>query len=201
MSKKGGAWEREIADLLSDWWVGKPAVNRVFWRTSNSGGTSTVRSRKGKTMVSHAGDLTAVDPIGEPLIKFITLELKRGYSSTSLFDVIDVDKGRKNGWAEPQVEGFIQQAVTAAKNAGTPHWLLMVKRDKRVPAVFFSGKLSDALGGVGNNCWPGAVFYWKLKRDDTAVEVYCTTLSWFLSEVTPKMVKAAYQKWRSKNNG
>jgi hypothetical protein len=128
-------------------------------------------------MVSHAGDLTAVDPIGEPLIKFITLELKRGYSSTSLFDVIDVDKGRKNGWAEPQVEGFIQQAVTAAKNAGTPHWLLMVKRDKRVPAVFFSGKLSDALGGVGNNCWPGAVFYWKMKKDDSPTEVYCTTLS------------------------
>jgi hypothetical protein len=45
------------------------------------------------------------------------------------------------------------------------------------------------------------VFYWKLKKDESPTEVYCTTLSWFFSEVTPKMVKAAYQKWRSKNNG
>lgn len=201
MSKKGGAWEREIADLLSDWWLGRPAVNRVFWRTSNSGGTATVRTRKGKGMKSHAGDLTAVDPVGESFIKFITPELKRGYSTTSLFDVIDVDRSRKSGWGEPQVEGFINQAVAAARNAGTPHWLLLVKRDKRVPVVFFSGKLSDALGGVGNNCWPGAVFYWKLKKDDSPIEVYCTTLSWFLSEVTPKMVRAAYQKHRSKKNG
>lgn len=72
--RKGAAFEREVCSLLSRWVSG--TADDIFWRSSLSGGRATVRSRKGKTVSTQFGDISAVDPRGTPFLEVFYVELK-----------------------------------------------------------------------------------------------------------------------------
>ncbi len=129
---KGSQFERDIARQLSLWWTdGKD--DAVFWRTSQSGGRATQRGKKGQHTFGHYGDISAVNPIGQPLVQFFTIELKRGRSHGCPNDLFDCRPSTK----PKPFEQALLQAMDAARRAGTPHWLLISRRDGRQSMAYF----------------------------------------------------------------
>jgi len=122
---KGSAYERELAKEFSLWWSDNRRDD-LFWRSSQSGGRATQRAKSGKTTVNACGDLSAQDAEGQKLLDLFTIEIKRGYNTYTVSDIIE---GGKNG-----MNLFVAQAAKAASLAGTPYWLLIHKRDRR-PAI------------------------------------------------------------------
>jgi hypothetical protein len=131
-SSKGGSFERQFCYRLSEWWTGD-ADSCVFWRTSQSGGRATVRSRKGKRTSGHHGDICATDPCAEPFFKLFCLELKRGYSRCSIQDLLD----RPKRAAKQEYEKWVEQAELSRKGSGARYWLIVLRRDKREALVMF----------------------------------------------------------------
>lgn len=128
--RKGSAFEREISKKLSLWWTdGKR--DDVFWRSQTSGARATQRNKKGQKTFGQEGDIQAVDPIGQPLIDVCTIELKTGYSTTTIQDMIDSVPGRVS-----QFEKFVQQAIRECQHSDSYSWMLIFKRNQRQPMVF-----------------------------------------------------------------
>lgn len=155
---KGGSFERWFCDQLSEWWTGAKD-DSVFWRTSNSGGRATVRGRKGKKTQGHAGDVGATHPEGEPLMRFVTFELKRGYSNRSPFDLLDRNPAvyNKQVW-----EDWINQARAAHQRAGSEYWMIVQKRDKREPFCVFPRRMWKVLLTDDNDYRPPLFAFVKL---------------------------------------
>ncbi|RJQ26098.1 hypothetical protein C4577_04150 [Candidatus Parcubacteria bacterium] len=141
---KGGAYERELCKIISLWWSNNEHDD-LFWRTSGSGGRATVRGRKGKTTRNHCGDICNTDAIGEPLIKTITFESKRGYSRDTIADLMDCPKNS----ALQTYEDWFEQAETSRKNSGSYAWLIIARRDRREPLVYMPSYLWTALREAG----------------------------------------------------
>lgn len=123
---KGSQFERDFSRSLSQWWTGGERDD-IFWRSQNSGGRATIRSRAGKKTSGQYGDIAATDPTGEVLLRVMTFELKRGYNSASAGNDFDSITGKK---ASPFTQ-FVIQAENAAKRAGTLYWALLTRRDRR----------------------------------------------------------------------
>jgi len=141
---KGPDFEREIPKELSLWWTNGERDD-VFWRVKGSGSRAKSRLRKhGKTTYGQHGDIKAEDPIGVPLLKVVTLELKRGYKKWSFLDVLDrppMRKGQKNRTLQP-FEEFMEQVQEDCEAYGTCPCLIC-KRDKRqkfvvIPLMLFA---------------------------------------------------------------
>ena len=128
---KGSAYERTLAKELSLWWS-SGTRDDLFWRSSQSGGRATQRAKKGKTTANACGDLCAQDAEGQRLLNYFTIEIKRGYNSYSLHDILEESKGGMNA--------FIAQSAKAASLAGTPYWLLVHKRDRK-PAIYVTNHI------------------------------------------------------------
>lgn len=134
---KGGSFEREMCKKLSLWWT-KGERDDVFWRSASSGGMATIRSRKGSSTFGQHGDVQATDPMGQPLIDLVAIELKRGYSSATLHDLLD--KKRRNCiW-----DKHLEQAKRSAQDSSSLTWLIIAKRDRResivvLPAILWKG--------------------------------------------------------------
>ena len=176
---KGAAYERQTAEKLSEWWTQDEYEPRtdVFWRTAGSGARATVRGRKGKTTKNHCGDILASDPIGQPFLDWCVLELKRGYSSSTIFDILD----KSEGAAVQTFEKWILQAEESAENARSIGWLIICKRDRRETMIFFPDRVYDVRLFEE---WPVAHFN---ILDDT---IFCMTFDDFLENVTPNAIKA-----------
>jgi len=123
---KGSNFERDICKQLSLWWTNQERDD-VFWRTAGSGAMAKVRSKVQQQTFGQYGDIQATDPIGQPLIDLCSIELKRGYSKGSLMDMLD----KKDHMKHQPMEEFILQAMGDAKNAGSPFWLVITRRDSR----------------------------------------------------------------------
>lgn len=130
-ANKGGQYERAVCKQLSLWWT-HGERDDVFWRSSQSGGRATTRAKRGLRTHGSYGDIAAVDPIGEPLIKFATIELKRGHTHGSAGDLLDVRATRK----QRPFEAAINQAISSAQQAGSIGWMLIVRRDQRVAMLY-----------------------------------------------------------------
>lgn len=138
---KGGQFEREICTALSLWWT-KGARDDVFWRSSASGARATFRRRRSnKTTFGQSGDVAAIDPIGSPLLQLFTIEIKRGYNSETIADLID----RKPKAAQQKWEEWIQQAWEAHKCERSHAWMIINRRDQRDPIVAISREISRLL--------------------------------------------------------
>lgn len=138
MSRKGPQFEREFSRRLSLWWSGGEEDD-LFWRTQASGGRATVRHRLGRRTAGHYGDVCAVDGRGEPLTDLVTIELKRGrHHNATVHDLLDRGPAQRR---PPAYGQFFAQARAAAKRAGTPYWMLIHCRDRRVPFCFYPGAL------------------------------------------------------------
>ena len=135
MAGKGSQFEREICKTLSRWWTQDIENPRddVFWRTSQSGGRATERMKKGKTTAYSYGDVTMVDPIGQPFIDSCLLELKRGYSKDiSVLDFVDRGKGK------PLLLKWWDKATKEKHKAGRKYVLIILRRNARMPCVLIS---------------------------------------------------------------
>jgi len=130
-NRKGSSFEREICKKLSEWWSdaveGTPRDD-LFWRASQSGGRATQRAKSGKRTAGSYGDIAAVDPVGAPLLKVFTLELKRGRSHGDIGDMLDIPL---TGYKKRPFEKTLEQAVGSHKLAGSMSWLLISQRDRR----------------------------------------------------------------------
>lgn len=136
-SKKGSQFERDVCKRLSIWWskgLGLPESDAIFWRSSQSGGRATQRAKSGKATFGSYGDIAAVDPIGAPLLRQFTIELKCGKSHGHPGDMNDLPL--KNIKAHP-FSKTLKQAMDAAKLAGSETWLLICKRNHRNAMVYF----------------------------------------------------------------
>lgn len=122
--KKGSAFEREFARKLSLWWS-EGKADDWFWRLGGSGGRATNRAKSGRNTANGYGDIAAQCPEAQKLLNIVTFELKRGYSSTTIQDLLDKPKGPN------QMRDFIEQAKRSASLAGTPFWILVFRRDLR----------------------------------------------------------------------
>jgi len=185
-SSKGSAFEREICKELSLWWTNGKSDD-VFWRTAGSGARATTRRKSGKKTFGQAGDIQATDPIGQPLIDLCNIELKRGYSKSNLFELVDAPKGRK----PCMYEQFIMQAMEDAEKAGVPYWILIVKRDRRVPIIIMPYRLLRDLrisSAVINSIIP----FFRIKyrgKSNTSHKLVGMQLSSFLEKVHSSNIK------------
>ena len=178
-SKKGSSFEREICKKLSLWWT-EGERDDVFWRTAGSGAMAKVRSKSRKTTFGQYGDIQATDPIGQPLINLCSIELKRGYSKTTFADIIDKPEKAK----PQQYELFIEQASTDAKNAKSPYWLLITKRDRREALVTMPWNLYRNFKPLFKNLKRNSC---KLYYGDCLV--FIVTLEDFLSKIHPNDIR------------
>ena len=138
--KKGTPFEREICKELSSWWTGGKRDD-VFWRSATSGARATVRFRKGKRTAGGCGDICALDPIGEPLLDVMTIEVKRGYSRFTIFDLID----RSPSVGPQRWEQWIEQAERESQENGSFAWAIIFKRDFRQAMICLPYRLAREL--------------------------------------------------------
>jgi len=147
-SSKGSGYERELCGELSLWWT-HGARDDIFWRSSGSGARAKVRGRRGADTHGQHGDISATDPIGQPLIDMFTIEIKRGYSEHTIQDILDrlVTGGRQT------YEDFLQQTIESSEQAGSYAWLMITRRDRRRAMVWFPMHVFATLRSVG--AFPG----------------------------------------------
>lgn len=135
---KGSNFEREICKQLSLWWSGGE-TDDIFWRTAGSGARAKTRSKVGKKTFGQYGDVQATDPVGQPLIDLCSIEIKRGYSKSTIADLIE----KPANAAKQEYEKFFEQAEQDAKNGGMPYWMVIVKRDRKDIMVYIPYELYE----------------------------------------------------------
>lgn len=135
---KGNSFERKISQDLSNWFS-KGTNSDLFWRSMNSGGRATTRNKTDKKMKLHCGDIAAIDPAGESLLKVITIECKKGYNSSTFADLMDNPEGNS------KYKEWIEKAEKEHKEAGSFSWILIHKRDRRIPIVIMPSELDSAM--------------------------------------------------------
>lgn len=178
-SAKGSRFERRICNQLSLWWSeGKD--DSLFWRTSNSGGRATTRAKKSKDTANAHGDIAATDPSSQPLIDFITLELKRGYNKFTIQDLLDKPAGAK----EQKHEEWFRKAIQSSKLSKSSHWMVIVQRDRREALAFFSWSLAQELH---LSC--DTPLKLQVKVGIIKVVIVCIPLKEFLSNVKPEQIR------------
>lgn len=182
MSKayKGGDYEREICKTLSLWWT-EGERDDVFWRSSQSGGRATQRAKQGLRTHGSYGDIAAVDPIGEPLLKFVTLELKRGSSHSTPYDTFDTGPTKS---IRP-FELALNQAYDSHSQAGSMGWAIIARRDSRKSIIYLQWELMKLLG---RKIAPSVIFDIYVNRVDDftqRMKFIAIGLDQFLKEVPP----------------
>ncbi len=133
---KGQDFERQMARKLSLWWSDGKSDD-LFWRSSMSGGRATVRAKSGKSTANSCGDLMAMTAEGQSLLDITAFELKKGYQTYSIQDLIDKPNKKGGFW------DFVEQASRDASLAGCPHWTVIHKRDRREPVYVTNLPISD----------------------------------------------------------
>jgi hypothetical protein len=134
--RKGSAFEREFCKELSLWWS-ENKRDDLFWRTAGSGARATRRIRQSKVgTFGQYGDVQATDPAGQPLLDLFTIELKKGYNTLSVQDLLDRTIKQRQSTTY-SMEKMIKQAMESALSAGTPAWMLVWKRDRREAVLLF----------------------------------------------------------------
>lgn len=189
-ARKGSIFERWVATQLSLWWT-EGASDQVFWRTSNSGGRATTRNKAGKQANLHCGDLCALDAIGQPLLDLLTIEIKRGYSKWTLADLLDTPMDGPR----PRYQEWIEQVQRAQQQAGVWSWLLIVKRDRRVPLVLLPQTLELELveyGAVFDQPVSPAFTIWYADKKDNLCGF---TLTSFLEAVSPTIIRRLARRY------
>lgn len=127
---KGSDFERAVSKQLSLWWTNGERDD-VFWRSSQSGGRATVRGRKGTKTANSYGDIGLLDECGAPLLRILILELKRGYGTWSIQDLLDSGPTCK----KPKLNEFLAQAARDAEAAGGLWPCVIFKKDLRRPGI------------------------------------------------------------------
>jgi hypothetical protein len=138
--------------------------------------------KTGQKTFGQYGDIHAVDPIGQPLMDLVTIEAKKGYNKESAFNAMD--KIPVGGMTHPcQWEKFLEQVRTDSKNAGTPYWMLVHRRDHRDIMVFIPLGLCEALGRL-RQAQPS-----MLITTQEGLQVFATTFDEFIECADPEEIR------------
>lgn len=199
---KGSTFERDVCSDLSTWWTGKDGES-VFWRTAMSGGRATVRFRKGKNTSGHAGDVCATDPIAQPFMQLVTVEVKRGYNSDSLFNLLDKqDRHKRSGFAD-----WLNQAINAVERAQSQYWMIISRRNQKQGMVYFPHALYETFQEhecFGRDPKPFVLLKVKIVNDQkekVVVAFVGMLFETFLKKVTPAVVRSIIkEKSRGRRN-
>ena len=181
---KGSSFERMICKQFSLWWSGGQRDD-IFWRSCQSGGRATERAKKGKTTFGSYGDITAVDPIGGPLIKAFTIELKRGRSHGNPWELVDSVKSK----VVRPFEKALNQAIASHQAAGSVAWMLICRPDRKVAMIYLPWGIHKLLGSTSPFLHPPTTrFDLRVNRDGSAsdrVRFVGMPLDAFLLRITP----------------
>jgi len=181
---KGSQFERDTCRQLSEWWSGGTRSD-IYWRTSQSGGRATQRAKSGKKTFGSYGDITAVDPIGAPLLQMFTIELKRGRSHGDPGDLLDFKEENKS---HPFCK-TICQAMKSAEHAGSVSWLIISRRDHRQAVVFLESKYADRLHRICGGLFGFCAVQYRFRVDSEFVQFVGLRFDHFLAHIHPKHVK------------
>jgi hypothetical protein len=128
-----------------------------------------VRRWQNKNTQGQLGDLAATDPIGQPFIDHIHVELKRGYSNLGPESLLG---------SSPLVEWFIQ-AARESREAGAKGWWLIHRRDRKPTLLYMSAGawrfchqatgMRPGVGMIFPTCWKEEVAYQELEQALTHV--------------------------------
>lgn len=190
---KGSDFERWISKTLSEWWTNGERDD-VFWRSTTSGARATSRRQKGKRTAGSAGDITAIDPVGYPLIELVMIETKKGYNHDSVHDVFDAD-----GLCSQQFERWYNQIRMAQEINEAPYWVLIWKRDRRGPMIWMPQCFYNSLRDVGchlHDTIPQMrlTLEMELEASHELVGIFGTRLDNFLDEVLPEDILKIYEQ-------
>lgn len=174
-SSKGSSYERAISKRLSKWWTNDERDD-VFWRSQQSGGRATQRAKKGKSTKNQEGDIQAMDPIGQPLIDKVSIELKCGYPD---FGIDQIVQSRKQ---KPLVLDFIKQCKRESEPTNRDFWLI-VKQDFKKEIVIYNRRFHSFLLSVNIRFKNYLCFCINNEH------YFCTGLDDFLSLIDPESIK------------
>jgi len=133
---KGSEFERQICKRLSKWWTDEERDD-VFWRSQTSGARATTRGKSGLKTFGQYGDIQACDPCGQTLLDVFTIEVKRGYSSACICDMLD----KPDSAAQKELDKFIEQVQEDTRKAGSLYWMVIWQRNRRQPVVVTSFRI------------------------------------------------------------
>lgn len=142
-NSKGPEFERECCRDLSVW-ASKGKYDDWYWRSSQSGGRATTRAKTGRRTIGQNSDVAATCSEAEFLTKECAIEIKRGYNRTALLtDLLDRSIWPGSDERKSTILGFLEQTIRSARTGGNTYWMLIHKRDKRLPLVYMPKSLSD----------------------------------------------------------
>lgn len=180
---KGSKFERWVAMQLSNWWTCGQS-DSVFWRTSGSGARASTRSKANQRTAFQYGDLCATDPIGQPFIDLITVEIKRGYNRHTIADLLDKPlKARVQTYQD-----WFAKAQRDHERAGSFSWLLIVKRDLRETIVFMPKVLETELFHAGAE-FTKPMLWLTVDSSKGLLDVVGMTFTSFVIGVSPEHVR------------
>lgn len=118
--QKGASFEREVAVALSKW-ASRGEREDLFWRSSMSGGRATVARKRGTKLASQAGDLSCINPMGQPFLDKFYVELKH-YKDLSYQGLITNTGYLVKFWNQAQTEAncYVKQPMLIAKQNHIP---------------------------------------------------------------------------------
>lgn len=185
---KGSSFEREICRQISLWWtMGKR--DDVFWRTAGSGAMAKTRSKQKRVTFGQYGDVQATDPIGQPLINVFTIELKRGYSRATFFDLFDCsEKASQQTW-----DKHITQVSLDAKNSKSLYWMLICRRNRREAIILVPFSFVKRIPRLKETYYARGVV--QLKNKETLCYYLCRWID-FLEKVDPRIIQLINNKER-----
>lgn len=125
---KGSSFERKVCKELS-MWMSKGTRDDLFWRSAMSGGRATVKFKKGGKNQTQAGDISAIDPLGERLTSIFMVECK-AYKDLNF-------RGMFNYGITEGIHRFWEEARNAAELAGRLP-LLVAKQNNVDPVIVLS---------------------------------------------------------------
>lgn len=198
--RAGGTFERDICKMFGQWWARR---DDVFWRTATSGGRATVRSKQGKKTSGQHGDMCATDPIGNPLVRLIAVEAKKGYSTKTIADLLDRTIPQ---CAQQHFETIILQAMKSHRDGNTYTWMLVIKRNRSEIWCYFPVKFMVELHGMGvdlkcASSWMQSQVRIRDKkkkgRMGIKVSLFAIPLEEFFRLVSKQDIKDIYKEWKS----
>lgn len=185
-SRKGGAFERRICKELSLWWTGGERDD-VFWRTHASGGRATVRSRKGKATKGQDSDISATDPIGDPLLRWTVIECKDGYPGNCICSLFD----KTNLQQHPLYEQWLEKAARERKRAGAKHFMIIARRKNKATMVYLPEPAAEQLDAYHSELFdPELSIIFKRYKTGRSATIIGTSLECFFNSVSPAQIKS-----------
>ncbi len=122
---KGGAYEREIARVLTQWISGQRRPE-LFWRSAGSGSSATQAVKHGKKS-KMPGDLMAIDEAGLFLTEIFFLEAKdRKRVTTDIKHILDRNSTMFTWWdkACQEAKDHNLEPLMFFKTTFSPHYIM-----------------------------------------------------------------------------